>query len=944
MSDFEKKVGIIEVDVDYTQAQKAVADFTDSIIDQKNTIASNNAEIKSLNKANAELEKQVKKGNLSFDEANKEIEENAKRVNNLKKENAFLGDEIKDLNKERANAVKATKLQSNSLDALKNKVKEQKKELSLLSTKTDEGREAFEKLEKEIRQNVSQVNELEKGTGGLRDAVRDASKENQTFAGASEQLNQSIGGSIDGLAGMKKAALAFIATPLGAVIGLIAGAFLLVQNALSRNEQLTHKLNKAVAPLTSGFQVLLGALEPVAEFLIDGLVAGLEAASKAFSWFTDLLGDGLEKLGFDEAAKSVRDFAEEVEKAGDLSVKILDLEKAQRKLNRELSKTNATLQGQIDLLQQQADDATLSFEKQQQGAEAVRKKREELFKKNMAQAKAEEEVINSRIALARLEGKSVEDLLDQQADAVAARIEVENEYNTFVAENAMLRRQLAQDVWEQDLDFAIDVGTRRTEEAQRAAENENLSLEDRKKSLEEARALDQEAFENQMRLFEQVGLSREKINELVNESNAQVIASELKKTELSEIERNRFRELVLERQGLVEGLAATETSINEAVAKSSEDRLAKQAELNTKLLELEDFRREQMNERRLMEAESEQAFLDTKRQIAEEDFQLKMERILAEEEALAEQKFETEEEKAIAQAEIDLAKEEAFAEHEGRLLEIQTESDNAKIEQTKRTFGTIRAITQAAQNTLNAITDAASTKVENRYRKRFANLEKQLKSGQITEEEYAAKKERLEQKQALAQWRVEKAAFQVQKAIDLANVGTAIAASIAKAVKATPTTGGMPFAAINAAIGAVQFATISSKKPPPRPTFELGGDVQSFLIGGKPHSQGGTKFWGEDGTTFEAQKDEGLFITKREATNPALQLLDQANTAFGGRSMFASSSRFMQEGGSVENAPAGISPEALTEAIESMPAPVVDIESVMAGIEATQDAKRIGIA
>ena len=252
-------------------------------------------------------------------------------------------------------------------------------------------------------------------------------------------------------------------------------------------------------------------------------------------------------------------------------------------------------------------------------------------------------------------------------------------------------------------------------------------------------------------------------------------------------------------------------------------------------------------------------------------------------------------------------------------------------------------IASTGQSVVQGILSYSNDRITGFYQKRFAKLEKQLQSGQITEEEYARKKENLEKNQAIAQWKAERAAFQANKVASISNILTKLFVANGKAIAFAPMSAGEPFNTINRAILLGQIAQIASQPAPPRPTFELGGDVQSFLIGGKPHSQGGTKFWGEDGTTFEAQKDEGLFITKREATNPALQLLDQANTHFNGRSMFASSARFMQEGGSVENAPSGISPEALAEAMANMPAPVVEVESIMGGIQASQDGRNIRV-
>ena len=102
--------------------------------------------------------------------------------------------------------------------------------------------------------------------------------------------------------------------------------------------------------------------------------------------------------------------------------------------------------------------------------------------------------------------------------------------------------------------------------------------------------------------------------------------------------------------------------------------------------------------------------------------------------------------------------------------------------------------------------------------------------------------------------------------------------------------------------------------------FEKGG-IQE--IGGKRHSAGGTKFWGEDGTQFEAEAGEGIGILNR---NAFASFMDFNNSHSGGRS----SGGFFAGGGIITQ---GVKPDtmnlnAITEAIASMPAPVVAVEEI----------------
>jgi hypothetical protein len=99
------------------------------------------------------------------------------------------------------------------------------------------------------------------------------------------------------------------------------------------------------------------------------------------------------------------------------------------------------------------------------------------------------------------------------------------------------------------------------------------------------------------------------------------------------------------------------------------------------------------------------------------------------------------------------------------------------------------------------------------------------------------------------------------KALAVFDIGINTAVAISKAVAASPLTGGLPFSAIAALIGAAQIAAVLAK---PLPKFEKGG-----LIGGKLHSQGGT--------LIEAERGE--YMVNRRQTAKHRRELDAMNTS-----------------------------------------------------------------
>lgn len=102
--------------------------------------------------------------------------------------------------------------------------------------------------------------------------------------------------------------------------------------------------------------------------------------------------------------------------------------------------------------------------------------------------------------------------------------------------------------------------------------------------------------------------------------------------------------------------------------------------------------------------------------------------------------------------------------------------------------------------------------------------------------------------------------------------------------------------------------------------FEQGGIA---AVGGNRHAQGGTKFYGEDGSMFEAEKGEGIGVLNRKAF---ASFLDFNNSFNGGRS----AKGFFQGGGIITQ---GVRPESMdlnmiVDAIAQLPPPVVAVEEI----------------
>lgn len=79
--------------------------------------------------------------------------------------------------------------------------------------------------------------------------------------------------------------------------------------------------------------------------------------------------------------------------------------------------------------------------------------------------------------------------------------------------------------------------------------------------------------------------------------------------------------------------------------------------------------------------------------------------------------------------------------------------------------------------------------------------------------------------------------------------------------------------------------------------FAEGGEVAE--VGGKPHSEGGTKYFGQDGNVVEMERGEGLYVMKKSAQEH-IKRLSQYNEMFGGKSWMGAPVKHAQTGGVID--------------------------------------------
>ena len=105
------------------------------------------------------------------------------------------------------------------------------------------------------------------------------------------------------------------------------------------------------------------------------------------------------------------------------------------------------------------------------------------------------------------------------------------------------QRQINQDQWEQDLDFIIDIGTRRADNLLKQANDESLSLAEREKAFENYQNALKGVREGIVSSFEETGLSEKEFNKLLGITDPEELAESIKAIEgLSEAEKTRLKD------------------------------------------------------------------------------------------------------------------------------------------------------------------------------------------------------------------------------------------------------------------------------------------------------------------------------------------------------------------------------------------------------------------
>jgi hypothetical protein len=554
----EDKEILIQIKVDNEQAQKSITEQSRKIeLLKKNT--------DKLKKTNKELATQ---GSATAKERAKNSEQIAK--NSLK---------ISEANKVRKRAIQSQKAESGSLTDLRNK----------LATLTDSrnkdltvGSQAFNKANADIHELTTTIKEAEQGGDDFR---RSVGKYPNTFKDAAGAM-AGFGNSTEGATGSVDALGKVIRlNPIGILISLLIA----MVAAFAQTEEGAKKLKIIMSVLSSLFKDFISLLADGGKVIVDFFENPLESIKAFGDALTNFvqrrveellkglgqLGSAISKLfsgdftgALEDAKKGavnlttslipvagiVKDLAPAVEEYTDKLVEnaeeTVKLTTANYNLQRSLLATEkqiVKLQGQEAVLAKRSEDATLSFQEQEKAQEELILVQQKRFDLQQTLLSKQIGVIQSELKLAKSRNEQTLEIEQRLTEKQKELITNRNEQKLEEANNIQITSQRNQDIWEQELDFIIDVGEKRRTRFEEIATDEANSLAIRTEGLNAYDANLEQFLKSQRASFVEEGLTEEEFDKLLGIQDPAKLAEAITAQQtLSEVEKNRLREVFIE--------------------------------------------------------------------------------------------------------------------------------------------------------------------------------------------------------------------------------------------------------------------------------------------------------------------------------------------------------------------------------------------------------------
>lgn len=371
-------------------------------------------------------------------------------------------------------------------------------------------REERKKLDLDSAAGQARAKEINKTLDENTEAIKEnsSSLEKQrlnvgNYTGALDKLVPGLGATVNGFKDMTKSAIAFIATPIGAVIGAIGLALGALMAYFKGSEKGQNDLNKVVAVGSALFEQLMNVVEAVGEVIFNAISNPKQAIIdfgnlikenfiNRFNGILELIPQLSKAVGllfegkFSEAGKVAFDAVGKVTLGVDqLSAKIQNVVNETANLVQEGIKNGeelARLQRQID-----RDERKLIIERAETNLEVAKLRREAITQEGDEKRKTINEAIALEEKLSEAEVKAKQRLLAQavleskaEGDTKEAKLKVAQAIADVTAAEAQR--------YEATLRFAKEIEKLNEEEAERLQKRLDAEKEREEKEKEKRQA------------------------------------------------------------------------------------------------------------------------------------------------------------------------------------------------------------------------------------------------------------------------------------------------------------------------------------------------------------------------------------------------------------------------------------------------------------------------
>lgn len=574
---------------------------------------------------------------------------------------------------------------------------------------------------------------------------------------------QAFKGMASGIGQATKAAVKFIATPIGAVLAAVAVAV----KALSA---IFGKLNDAISKNDDAGTALARLYEVTIQPIIDYTT---KMFAKLADWIGKVAGQLADWIGGEDAAKAVNSIV----------VATDELQEAERQYVVNSAKRNKEI-GELRDKAVQKDKYTAE-ERKKFMQDAI-----ELQKKNLEDEKS---LAAERLRIAQAEAERNKDTSDETKDRIAElQAAADNAEANYYSNTRRMNSQLTSFELELRSEQKAVVEARnkaREEELKQMEENAAKQAEIERKKQDILTDLQKTAEDVRVSLITDEGERAYQERKLAGEREIQALKDRLATdTLLTEDAKDALA-------GIIKG---KEKKLQEDLAKIQED--------NAKHLQDEELK-SQMDLLNLRK--------ETMRKGTKEYLDLSLQQL--------DLQFQQEIEKYPEQSEQRLLLEEQYQEAK---KELRRKYAQAEIEEGLQTAETMFGQLQALNTAFNALQNAELNKFKQTQDEKKKVLEQSLKSGRISEEQYNKQVQALDEQTAQREKELEieqakrEKAFGIMSAI--INTAAAIMRIWAEVPKADFGVSTIALTALVSAVGAMQVAAIASE---PLPQFEKGGVV-----------------------------------------------------------------------------------------------------------------------